>query len=152
MFDAFRTYAFFLEELIGRLAVVEATRRGLDGPKEPTGIDLREGLKLLFGRQGEERSWWSRLDGELRITAEQCYGQPITVQNERLEELAESLPATVEDTLVGSMAVLHHIRNIGAHEIYPPAYLVAPEVHLERVLAWLTAAAILLHREYITLG
>lgn len=152
MFDAFRAYAFFLEELVGRLAVVEARRRRLPEPQHPSGIELRDGLRHLFGRENEERSWWARLDGELRTSTERCRRQPIEVQNDRLEELAESQPGTMEDTLVTSLAVLHIIRNMGAHEIYPPAYLVAPEIHLERVLAWLTSAAVLIQREYITPG
>ncbi len=150
IFDAFRAYAFFLEELVGRLAVVEANRRGLDQPQDVTGIELRVGLKLLFGREGEERSWWQRADRELQTNTQRCRGQPIDAQNARLEELAESQPEATEDTLVTCLAVLHLVRNLGAHEIYPPAYLVAPEIHLERALAWLTAAAILIHREYIS--
>ena len=150
MFDAFRAYAFFLEELVGRLAVVEARRRMLPEPTDPSGILLREGLRYIFGRPNEERTWWRRLKREFTINSQRCRNRPIKSQNERLEELAESKPETIEDTLITSIAILEVIRNMGAHEIYPPAYLVAPEIHLERALAWLTAAAILINRNYIT--
>jgi hypothetical protein len=150
MFDAFRAYAFFLEELVGRLAVVEASRRMLPEPSDPSGIPLRKGLQYVFGRQKEERSWWPRLSAALTANSQRCRDRPIADQNERLQELADSRPETVEDTLITSIAILDIVRNMGAHEIYPPPYLVAPEIHLENVLAWLTAAAILINRNYIT--
>ncbi|MDP9237922.1 MAG: hypothetical protein M3P30_11105 [Chloroflexota bacterium] len=150
LFDAFRSYAFFLEELVGRLAVIEAGRRKLSEPSHFSGIELRQGLAYLFGRAGEERSWWSRLQAELKETRDRCRNKPVDVQNARLEELAERVPTSAEDTLVTSIGVLYVVRNLGAHEIYPPAYLVAPEIHLERVLAWLTTSAVLIQREYIT--
>jgi hypothetical protein len=150
MFDAFRAYAFFLEEFVGRLAVVEASRRMLPEPSDPSGIPLRKGLQYIFGRQKEERSWWPRLSAALTANSQRCRDRPIADQNERLQELADSRPETVEDTLITSIAILDIVRNMGAHEIYPPPYLVAPEIHLENVLAWLTAAAILINRNYIT--
>lgn len=150
LFDAFRSYAFFIEELVGRLAVIDAKRRRLSEPSEFSGIELRRGLTYLFGGKGEERSWWPTLLTELKETSDRCREKPITVQNARLEELAERTPSTAEQTLVSSIGVLYVVRNIGAHEIYPPAYLTAPEIHLERVLTWLTTAAVLIQREYIT--
>ncbi len=151
MFDAFRAYAFFLEELAGRLVVAKAEMRRLSGPSHPSGIALGDALKRLFGEEPEEREWWPRLKGELETNSRSCRRQHIDKQNARLVALAESQPATVEDTVVTSIAVLNLIRNIGAHEIYAPEYLVAPEIHLERALAWLTAAGILIFRESIHL-
>lgn len=149
MFDAFRTYAFFLEELTGRMVVVQAQMRRLEQPSHPSGIELRDGLTRLFGMAAEQQAWWPRLNKELRANSASCRRQPIDMQNQRLEELSERQPESVEDTAVDSLAILHLVRNIGAHEIYAPAYLVAPEVHLERILGWMTAAAVVIFRENV---
>jgi len=152
MFDAFRAYAFFLEELTGRLVVVRAQLRGESEPAHPSGIELRDGFSRLFGVKGREQQWWARLKDELDMNSERSRRQHIAAQNARLTELADSQPQTVEDTIVTSIALLHLIRNIGAHEIYAPDYLLAPELHLERVLAWMTAAAVLVFREDVGSG
>jgi hypothetical protein len=152
MFDAFRAYAFFLEELTGRLVVVQAQLRGESEPAHPSGIELRDGFSRLFGVKGRERQWWARLEHELELNSKRSRRQHIAAQNARLTELADSQPQTVEDTIVTSIALLHLIRNIGAHEIYAPDYLLAPELHLEKVLAWMTAAAVLVFRENVGSG
>lgn len=149
MFDAFRAYAFFLEELVGRMVVVRAQMRELKDPSHPSGIALRDGYRRLFREAGQERAWWPRLEAELKANTQHCLRQPIEIQNKRLEELSEVKPESLEDTAVYSLALLDLVRNIGAHEIYAPTYLLTPEVHLERVLGWMTAAAVTVFRENV---
>jgi hypothetical protein len=144
LLDSLRVYAFQLEEVAGRLATVEFSQRGQGEPSIHT---LVESLKALFCGPVRTTEWWPRLQGEIDANGCRDATSRLEAQNERLKELAERQVSEWSDIVVNSLAVLHLVRNIAAHEIYPPAYVITAQANLERVLGWLTMSGVALHRE-----
>ena len=144
LLDSLRIYAFQLSEIAARFVEVEHQQRGLDAP---TTHGLMDCYKALFCGQVRTADWWPNLQAQ--IDANACADAPSrsAAQNERLGELAERKPAEWDDIVVNSLTVLHLVRNIAAHEIYPPPFIITAEANLEKVLAWLTMGGIALHRE-----
>jgi len=144
LLDSLRVYAFQLEEVAGRLATVEFSQRGLGEPSIHT---LLESLKALFSGPVRSTEWWPRLQGEIDANSCRDAASRLQAQSERLKELAERQVSEWPDIIVNSLAVLHLVRNITAHEIYPPPYLITAKANFERVLGWLTMSGVALHRE-----
>lgn len=142
--DSLRIFSFQLEEVAGRLVTVEFKQRGLD---EPPAHTLVESLKALFCGPIRNTEWWPRLQAEIDANACRDATSRLSAQSQRLQQLVERQNSDWADIVVNSLAVLHLVRNITAHEIYPPAYVISAEANLEKVLGWLTMSGVALHRE-----
>jgi len=145
--DSLRVLAFQLEEYASRLAVVEAKQRGLPEPSDYSALTLVEALRALFCGAVRKCDWWARLQKEIDENKPVSGVQRIESESQRLQALVEQKVSTWEDIVVNSLAILHLLRNITAHQIYPPAYLVLAEANLERVVGWLAMSGVAVHRE-----
>lgn len=145
--DSLRVFAFQLEEYVSRLAVVDAKQRGLPEPSDHTALTLVDALRALFCGAVRKTSWWPRFQKEMDKNKPVAGLQRIEAESKRLQGLAERKVSTWEDIVVTSLAILHLTRNISAHQIYPPGYLVSTEANLERVVGWLAMSGVAVHRE-----
>jgi len=145
--DSLRVFAFQLEEYVSRLAVTEAKARGLSEPSDHTALTLVEALQALFCRPHRKATWWPRFQREIEENSPAAGVRGIDAEGDRLQTLAERTVSTWDDIAVNSLAILQLLRNITAHNIYPPPYLVSAEANLERVVGWLAMSGVAAHRE-----